>query len=46
MSCDNFKKRPKKEISVLTNLVGEGIKAFYKEPLIKEKQVNIRFYGV
>jgi undecaprenyl pyrophosphate synthase len=45
MSYDNLIKRPRKEILVLTNLIGEGIKAFYKENLIKDKKVNIRFYG-
>jgi len=45
MSKDNFDKRPKKEISFLIKIINEAFKTFAKDDTIKERGINIRFYG-
>ena len=45
MSKDNFDKRPKREISFLIKIINEAFKTFAKDVTIKERGVNIRFYG-
>jgi undecaprenyl pyrophosphate synthase len=46
MSKDNFIKRPKKEINFLIKVINEAFKKFTNDEIIKERGVNIKFYGV
>jgi len=46
MSKDNFIKRPKKEINFLIKVINEAFKKFTNDKIIKERGVNIKFYGV
>lgn len=45
ISKDNFAKRSKKELGFLIKLMGEAFGKFSKDKIIKERGVNIKFYG-